>query len=456
MKQWIFENLWQGHQWQKNVAINTDQEGTILTINNSIDTQYNNTEIVKGYTLAGFPNAHSHAFQYAMAGRAETALWAQKDTFWTWRELMYKTALSLNPTQMQHVAEMLYAEMLRLGYTHVVEFHYLHHQPNGKPYENLAEMGERLIEAAQNTGIGITLIPVLYQKGGFQKDALPEQRRFISSNLEQYYQLLEKTQNIAKQYKNVQTAASFHSLRAVDTTVIQQIFKDLPESIIHTHAAEQLQEVEDCLQTTQQRPVEWLLNNTPLGEKHFLVHCTHLTKTEVEQLAKSKATAILCTGTEGNLGDGVFKLTDYQNQQGKWAIGSDSQICLSPFEEIRWTDYHQRTQTHRRNTFDFESQKQHPYHQTIFQGRAAANLPFLEDYFQVGMPLDAIIIDDEMPLLAAAETQNILPIILYNADSQWIKGTITQAKWRVKNQKHEKYEIFKYNYQQTLLSIGKK
>jgi formimidoylglutamate deiminase len=434
MKFFHFNALLQSSGWLSPAYVGIDSAGNIAYLSDKVPQGPVAMEHVQGYALPGFLNAHSHAFQYAMAGRAETHQPGASDDFWSWREAMYACALSIDPDQMQAVAAMLYAEMLRKGYTHVAEFHYLHHDKHGKPYENLAEMGLRLVEAASIAGIKITLIPVFYQRGGFGKDPQPRQRRFISSSVEAYFHLLDDSAHAIKSYTHASLGFSVHSLRAVDAKDIIQTFKDGPPHIpFHLHAAEQLKEVEDCVAHLKQRPVEWLLNNLPVDDRFHVVHCTHMNDDEVKRLAGSGAHAVLCPGTEGNLGDGIFRLTDFASHQGSWSIGTDSHISLNPLEDLRWLDYAQRFTTHKRNTFDDGARVL--VNKTITAGRMAMGMQ-PRAFFEPGQPLDAVIFNAKAPLLAHGNLSHILSGLLYTADSADISGTLVNGRWIVKDQTH--------------------
>ncbi len=377
--------------------------------------------------MPGFQNAHSHAFQFGMAGRAETHQEGIEDDFWTWREAMYTCALSYSPSQMKKVAVRLYKQMLRNGYTHVGEFHYLHHDQNGQPYANLAEMGERLIEAAAEAGIKVTLIPVFYQKGNFNTAPAPRQRRFICHDTDAYFKLLDSSRIAVSRYENAGLGFGVHSLRAVDAAAIQTTYADGPENLpFHLHAAEQLKEVDDCVAALGQRPVEWLLDNLEAGPRLNLVHCTHMTESETSRLAASGATVILCPGTEANLGDGIFSLKAFTRHNGSWAIGTDSQVSLNPLEDLRWLDYTQRLQSHKRNTFADGASLM--IHSSLVSGRKAMGAAS-ESYFSVGKPLDAAVYDLKHPALEQASPGYLLAAMVYTADSAALLGTMVNGKW---------------------------
>jgi formimidoylglutamate deiminase len=402
------------------------------------------TESVTGVALPGFQNAHSHAFQYAMAGSAEIHASGSADDFWTWREAMYKCALTVGPDEAQAIAAMLYAELLRNGYTHVAEFHYLHHDPEGRPYSNLAEMGERMVNAARAAGIRITLIPVFYQKGGFGREPEPRQRRFISRTTDDYLHLLDASRPAVKGFDKAKLGFSVHSLRAVAGPDIQRVFGHTASLPFHMHVAEQNKEVTDCLHFYKQRPVQWLMANMPVDDRFFLVHATHLDDEELKGLARSGATVVLCPSTEGNLGDGIFRGKEYATLGGRWCIGTDSHIGINALEEFRMIDYRQRLLTNKRNTFDADAAR-YMVHESIDRGRLAMGVRS-EDYFEVGSSFDAVVFDARSPRLAGSDMHHWLPTLLYHVDSSAILGTILNGEWIVKDGHHVRGEEIRLKY----------
>lgn len=444
MKSYRFKALLQNDGWREKATVSVDENGKIIAL--SQEENFDSIDI-NGYALPGFQNAHSHAFQYAMAGLAERHSAAhQADDFWSWREAMYNLALNLNPEQMKVIAAMLYAELVRRGWTNVAEFHYIHHDKNGTPHQNSALMGEALIEAAKDAGVKITLIPVFYQKGGFGVPASDRQRRFISATFDDYRKLYEASAEVCRNYENANIAVGVHSLRGVDHRDILRAVEELPQNVpFHIHVSEQLKEVEDCINYLRKRPVEWLLDNVELNERFHLVHATHLTGDEVERLAQSQANVVLCPSTEGNLGDGIFPLRQFQSFGGEWSIGTDSHVGLNPFEELRILDYGQRLTTHRRNTFTGEGSVNNGLYaikKAVLAGRKAMN-NFETDFFAVGAPFDACVVNADEPLLGSVKSENLASSILYSADVSQIYGTFVSGKLI---QKDEKYDEIKKTF----------
>ncbi|TIN17500.1 MAG: formimidoylglutamate deiminase, partial [Mesorhizobium sp.] len=275
--------------------------------------------------LPGMPNLHSHAFQRGMAGLAELR-GPSADSFWSWREVMYRFALSMTPDQVEAVAAQLYVEMLEAGFSRVGEFHYLHHDREGKPYANLAEMAERIAAAAGETGIGLTLLPVFYAHSSFGGAAPNEgQRRFIN-DVNRFSRLVEKSRECVRSLNQAVVGVAPHSLRAATSEELAEVVEIVPDGPIHIHIAEQVKEVEDCLAWSGARPVEFLLANAKVDERWCLIHATHMTNAETVAIAKSGAIAGLCPITEANLGDGIFAAQLFRDHGGRFGVGSDSNV----------------------------------------------------------------------------------------------------------------------------------
>ena len=291
--------------------------------------------------LPGMPNLHSHAFQRGMAGLAEMRGPAS-DNFWSWRTVMYRFALTMSPEQVHAIAAQLYVEMLEAGFTRVGEFHYLHHAPDGTAYDNISELAEQIAGAAAATGIGLTLLPVFYAHHTFGGVAPVEgQRRFICS-LDSFAALIERCRVITTGLPGAVLGVAPHSLRAVTPEELAEVVAMAGSGPIHIHAAEQVKEVEDCLDWSGLRPVEWLLAHQPIDGRWCVIHATHMTPTETHQLAATGAVAGLCPMTEANLGDGVFPAMDFVQSGGLFGIGSDSNILIGVADELRQLEYAQR------------------------------------------------------------------------------------------------------------------
>lgn len=436
MKGFKFSGLYQKDGWISPAFITVDDAGKIVSIGKTA-LDFMNYEEVKGLALPAFPNAHSHAFQYAMAGLAEVhSAGSTASDFWAWRNKMYEIALTVDPDDMQHIATMVYSEMVRHGYSEIVEFHYLHHDKNGKPYYNIAEMGERLIAAAFTAGINITLVPMLYQKGGFNKAPEDHQRRFISST-EQYLNLVEACKTAAEKFNHSRIGFGAHSLRAAGKESLAEILNAFGnEYPFHIHVAEQLKEVIEAEEFLKSRPIEWLLNNFDVNDNFHLIHATHLSDSEISGITQTGANVVLCPSTEGNLGDGIFPLNKYIENNGRWCIGTDSHIGLNPLEELRLLDYGQRLTTHKRNTFSPAGGDGAGYalDQAITNGRKAAGKE-VTGYFEVGNALNAVVVDNYHPLLNS-DPEYWLSTIVYHFNESNFSGTIINGKWQVKGGFH--------------------
>jgi len=451
MRYFRFNGLYTESGWIMPAYVGVNEEGTLEYLSSnppsglSADRHGIAAETVQGYALPGFQNAHSHAFQYAMTGDAEIHPKGIEDDFWTWREAMYKCALSVSPAQAEAIAAMCYAEMLRNGYTHVAEFHYLHHDKNGKPYSNIAEMGERMLAAARTAGIRITLVPVFYQKGNFGTPPTERQRRFISNTTDEYFKLLEASVTATNYYPLANAGFSVHSLRAVNGDDVKRTYNEGPKDLpFHLHVSEQKKEVADCIAYTGKRPMQWLLSNVDVNERFHLVYSTHLDDSEVKDLAASKANVVLCPSTEGNLGDGIFRMKEYCKLGGRWSIGTDSHIGLDPLEEFRMIDYRQRLTTNLRSTFEGVPAS-YLVDEAQTRGKLAMGIKSTK-HFSIGESFDAVVYDARSPRLSTATNENLLSVLLYHGNSSLAIGTIVNGVWVVKNQKHESFDGIRDNF----------
>ncbi|MBX9897109.1 MAG: formimidoylglutamate deiminase [Qipengyuania sp.] len=302
-----------------------------------------------GTAVPGMANLHSHAFQRIMAGFAETRAGPDGDDFWGWRELMYRLLATIEPDDLEAVAAMAFVEMLESGFTRAGEFHYLHHRPDGRPYDDPAEMAAAVAGAAATTGIALTLLPVFYAHAGF--GGLPPseaQRRFIT-DVDAFARLREASARAVSALPNAVLGVAPHSLRAVTPDELSALVALTAAGPIHLHIAEQTKEVDDCLAWSGQRPVEWLLDHQPVDRRWCLVHATHVTPAECAAVAASGAVVGLCPVTEANLGDGIFPAAEFIDAGGTFGVGSDSNVRIDLAEELRLLEYGQRL-TRRRRT----------------------------------------------------------------------------------------------------------
>ncbi|MFC3550229.1 formimidoylglutamate deiminase [Lysobacter cavernae] len=419
--------LWHPQGWQDGVKLDVDAHGRIIRGTNGGTTPQR--------VVPGIANLHSHAFQRAMAGMAERQT-NPEDSFWTWRETMYRFAERFNPEMLHAVAAQLYTEMLEAGYTTVCEFHYLHHAPDGKPYADPAAMSRALIEAAYDTGIRLTLLPVLYMTGGFDGRALGERQRRFGHDIDAYLRLLDTLR--AEEHAMLRVGCALHSLRAVPPDAMGAVLEALPaDSPVHIHIAEQVSEVEDCLATRNARPVEWLLANAQVDSRWTLVHATHLNEAEVQGIARSGATVAICPTTEANLGDGLFPLRDYLDAGGRWGIGSDSHISVSPVEELRWLEYGQRLVTRRRN---IAVQADSPsVGETLMRGVAASaaaatghDIGGLND----SEFADAVVFDITAPQFAGVRDEDALDRWIFSGNRNLVRETWVGGRCVVEQGRH--------------------
>ncbi len=344
------KTIWAKHAltaegWQENVKVSVGADGIITSVNTGVKP----SGISVGILLPAPANVHSHAFQRAMAGMTEQRGDDPQDNFWTWRKLMYRFLDQLTPHDVEVITAFVQMEMLEAGYGASVEFHYLHHQADGTPYENIAELSHRITAAASQSGIGLTLAPVLYEQGGCDGRALGAGQVRFGNNIDTYAALLDSAATGCKYLPtDTRLGVAPHSLRAVGPESFLHVSTLRPFAPLHMHLAEQSGEVDEVLAAYGQRPAEWLVAHHSVDERWCLVHATQLEPHETTALAKSGAVVGLCPMTEANLGDGIFDGVSYLTQEGRFGIGSDSNIRISLSEELRTLEYSQRLKHHGR------------------------------------------------------------------------------------------------------------
>lgn len=335
MTRYLLESAWLPNGWADDVGVAL-QGGAFAEVVVGAPPDYGPS--LRGRAIPGLPNLHSHLFQRAMAGLAERR-GPGADSFWSWREVMYAFLARLDPEDMESIAAMAMVEMLESGFTALAEFHYLHHQPDGTPYADPAEMAGRIAAAAAATGMGLTLLPVLYSHGGFgPQPPGPGQKRFLNAT-DAFLRLCDASARAIAPLADARLGVAPHSLRAVTGTQIKELVAARPEGPLHIHVAEQVAEVEACLEWSGQRPVQHLLATQPVDARWCLIHATHMAPAEITDLAASGAVAGLCPITEANLGDGLFPAAGYG---GAWGVGSDSNVEISAPGELRLLEYGQR------------------------------------------------------------------------------------------------------------------
>ena len=427
------EHLWTPHGWERDAAVGQGAEA-----------------VHARFALPGMPNLHSHAFQRAMAGLAERR-GPGDDSFWTWRETMYAFASRIDPDGLQAIAAQLYVEMLKAGYTHVCEFHYLHNAPDGTPYADPAAMSRAIIEAAREAGIVLTLLPVLYMTGGFDGRPLSDRQKRFGLSVDAYLGLLESL--AALESDSVRLGVALHSLRAVPEAAMREVLAAplLRDRVIHIHVAEQIGEVQDCLGMRGARPVQWLFDHADIDNHWCLVHATHLDDAEMQAIANSGAVAGLCPTTEANLGDGFFPLANHLDAGGTLGIGSDSHISVSPVEELRWLEYGQRLLARRRNiaarVLD-ASVGEVLWGAALQGGRRAAAIA------DGGPRADFIVLDDASPLLAARDERSVIDAFLFAGNTPLVRDVMAGGEWVVRDFRHRDEARIAARYRETVEALA--
>jgi formimidoylglutamate deiminase len=398
-------------------------------------------------SLPGLPNIHSHAFQRAMAGLAERQS-HPSDSFWTWRETMYHVAERIDPDAQYAIAAQLYAEMLEAGYTSVCEFHYLHHQPGGRPYADPAAMSRALVAAARDTGIRLSLLPVLYMTGGFDGRALSDRQRRFGHSVDDYLSLLSTLR--ADEDGTLRVGVALHSLRAVPARALGEVLAAIGNDAlpIHIHVAEQTAEVDDCVAVRGARPVQWLLENAPVDARWTLVHATHLTPGEVQGIAASQAVVALCPTTEANLGDGLFPLREFLALDGRIGIGSDSNVSVSPVEELRWLEYGQRLVSRARNVAVSASEPstgRNLFDRCVAGGAQACA--------QRGQDADTVHLDSQSPLLAGATPADLHDRFVFAGNRPLVREVRVAGRVVVSDGRHRDRDAIATRYSRTVAAL---
>lgn len=387
--------------WARDVLLSWNDHGLITGATTQTPCP-ERTARATGPVVPGMPNLHSHAFQRAFGGLTEYR-GATQDSFWSWRSLMYRFAAAITPEQLETIATGLYVEMLEAGYTSVCEFHYVHHDSDGRPYADDTALSMCLLRAAARSGMGLTLLPVLYQTSGFGSTP-PSigQRRFIRST-DNMLALLQKLKPLCEA-QGARLGLAPHSLRAVPPDSLREALAGLhamdATAPVHIHIAEQTAEVDACLVWSGQRPVQWLLDHAAVDARWCLVHATHMSATESASAARSGAVAGLCPSTEANLGDGIFDAPTWLQAGGRWGLGSDSHACVNAAEELMLLEYSQRLATRQRNVLASAAQPSVATSMTlqaVAGGAQACARPVAG--LAVGQQADMVVLDAQHPLL---------------------------------------------------------
>ena len=397
------------------------------------------------YVLPGMINLHSHSFQRVIAGLTERA-GDSPDSFWTWRDLMYRVANRITPEQMEAVAAQLYAECLRHGYTAVCEFHYVQRAPGGHVYGQPAETAQRIAQAAHEAGIGVTLLPVMYAYAGFDDTPLkPEQERFRTDPA-QVLRIVEALEPLRG--PQLEVGAAPHSLRAVSAGQLRELAQALPAGRpLHIHIAEQQLEVAQCVEATGMRPVEYLMRQADVDARWCLVHATHLSDAERDALAASGAVAGLCPTTEANLGDGLFPLSPYIAAGGRFGIGSDSHVSQSPVEELRWLEYGQRLAQQRRNIAVHGAERDVAgflWRQALLGGAQATGRRL--GVLASGRRADLLVLDSAHPNLDGVPPHEVLGRFLFSGNDNLVRDVLAGGHWVVQGGRHKAQDAIAQRY----------
>lgn len=422
--------------WADDVAISVGPDGRIAGVEAGA-TPRPGDEIARGPVVPAMPNLHGHAFQRAMAGLAEVS-GNGDDSFWTWRDTMYRIVGRLTPDDVEAVAAKLHVELLKGGFGAVAEFHYLHHDADGAPYADPAELSKRILAAAARTGIGLTLLPVFYAHGNFGGAApSPGQRRFLHDV--DGFLSLHATLGPACASVGAALGVAIHSLRAATPDEMRAVVAATGgDGPIHIHIAEQQREVDDCLAWSGRRPVDWLLDEFPVDGRWCPIHATHMTGEETRRLAASGAVAGLCPATEANLGDGIFPAVAWRAAGGGFGIGTDSHVATGVAEELRTLEYGQRLRDQGRNRL-----ADGPGRST---GRSLFDAALLGGAQALGQPLGAIetgrtaslvVLDGEDPYIATANGDAILDRFLFALGDGAVRDVMVAGVWRIRDRRHE-------------------
>jgi len=433
--------------WKHDLRVQTDAHGLITAIGTGAagagaeagaDLQH-----LRGFVVPGMPNAHSHAFQRAMRADTEFRL-SVRDSFWTWRNAMYALANRVTPAELELIARQLFVEMLEAGYTSVAEFHYLHRREDGSAFGGDAAanpLHAAIMSAARDTGIGLTFLPVLYQHSDFGGKPLREdQRRFRLSNTE-FLDLFHAQGRAFNPAGLIRWGAAFHSLRAVGPAALHEVSAALreidPGMPIHIHIAEQVLEVKACLAATGMRPVQWLLAQN-LADTHWcLVHATHTDRNELRGIASSGASICICTTTEANLGDGLFDTASFLKAGGAACIGSDSEVCIDPAEELRWLEYQQRLRRRRRAVLATRGEPHVGQMLWTHAARAGARvLGHPVGGIRVGARADWLVLEKEHPAIAGAAPEGVLDRLVFGDGRAAIRDVLVAGRMVVQAGRH--------------------
>ncbi len=437
--------------WSHNVRVKIEA-GQITDLTSDQILQSGDVKVDR--LLPALANLHSHSFQRAMAGMTEVRA-AGKDSFWTWRTLMYKFMDHMTPEQHQAVAALVFMEMMEAGYSAVGEFHYVHHQPGGARYDNVTELSERIFAAAQQAGIGLTHLPVLYSYGGAGRQELDGGQQRFGNTVHEFSDLVERARSLAHDSMPFDTIVGIapHSLRATSPDDLAQVLGIQDGAPVHIHIVEQPKEVADITDWLGTRPVEWLLENASVDANWCLIHATHMTNEETRAMAQSGAVAGLCPITEANLGDGPFNGAEYLAAGGAFGIGSDSNVRISLVEELRTLEYSQRLRDLRRNVI---VPSEGSVGEALYLGAARGGAQALHrkaGEIAVGQLADLVAIDSNAPALLALTDIQILDGLVFAAADNVITDVWSCGRHQVQGGRHTARDAILANYSTAISTL---
>lgn len=429
---------WLNDRWCSSVLMQIGSDGRFMAITPDVPQAPPGATVLQGPAIPSLVDAHSHAFQRAFVGLSERTERAGDD-FWSWRDRMYQVAERVTPAQMQAIAAQLYVELLRGGYTQVCEFHYLQQDRDGSDYQDPLQLSWSLADAAAEAGMGLTLLPALYERSGFNQIGLrPDQRRFDSTP----QSIWAASRRIAELRRPLLRAGiAVHSLRAASAESIRALDRMAAgyDGPIHIHVSEQVAEVSDCLAATGARPMQWLLHEGLLDARWQLVHATHSVASEIDGVAHSGAGVVLCPSTEGNLGDGRVELRAWLEAGVPLAIGTDSHVTRAWREELRWLDYGQRVALGLRGastapTVGWPSAAERLFVGAVRAGAAAAGEPCWG--LIPGARADLLVVDTRADSLLGIPPAQLLDAVVFSSPARPWRDVLVAGRWVIKNHQH--------------------
>ena len=458
------EHLHQPGGWLSPGYVEIGSDGVIQSVS-GVRPQGKSVERLKGFGVPGLSNLHSHAFQRALAGRTEFVTSERaEDNLWTWRREMYRLVDRLTPEAYEAIAAMVYLEMLQFGMTGVCEFHYVHHLSGGAPHANPAEMSDRLIAAAAATGLGLTILPVLYAHGGIGKPLEATQKRFVHS-VDDYLKLIETLRTRRADHANLRVGVALHSLRAVTPDEAKAALAGMkaidPQARLHIHVSETTHEVAEVEAGLGARPVQWLLDNVGLSPDWCLVHATHLDASEVAGMAASGAVAGICPLTEATMGDGFFPLVEYHAAGGAFGIGTDSHYCTSTAEELRMLECGKRLELRRRNVIA-RPDKAHPERE-VHTGRVLFDTSLAGGEqasaqgggaLVAGRRADLVMLDPDSNPLLGHGPNTVLDGWILGGTQNPVRDVMVAGKWVIRDRRHAEEERIRDTYRAAMARLA--